>query len=78
MSKAQLEAGLAKLGPDFNAQLCVVCKGDGRYEQTYTIGCGMGTCRSMGKCDYCNGKGLMQGNKPAPESVRNQVLQAGQ
>lgn len=32
---------------------CLVCKGAGDFEQTYTIGCGMGTHKSLGPCDWC-------------------------
>jgi hypothetical protein len=73
----QLKAGLAALGPMFNADLCVVCDGEGRYRQTYTAGCGMGSFQSMGDCDYCARSGVRQGTYPAPESVVNQVLNAG-
>lgn len=73
----QLTDGLSKLGPTFNAHLCEVCKGHGRYEQTYTVGCGMGSYLSMGRCGWCSGKGVMQGREVAPESVINQIMTAG-
>jgi DnaJ-class molecular chaperone len=78
MSAGQvMRDGLAALGPTFSAELCEVCKGEGRYEQTYTIGCGMGTHKSMGCCDYCDGQGVTQQRKPASASIINQIMQAG-
>lgn len=74
---AQLTRGLAKMPAGFIAQLCEICDGRGEYKQTYTLGCGGGTHRSLGDCDYCGSAGLMQGRKPAPASVVNQVLVAG-
>lgn len=38
--------------------LCGICNGKGQYEQTYTAGCGMGSFRSVGRCDHCEGTGL--------------------
>jgi DnaJ-class molecular chaperone len=75
-----LELGLAKLPDDFRFKLCEVCKGHGRYRQTYTAGCGFGSYESMGSCDYCHSKGLVHmhhRNVAAPESVYNQVIEAG-
>jgi DnaJ-class molecular chaperone len=72
----ELAAGLKALGPDYNAVLCEVCKGMGRYEQTYTAGCGMGSYQTMGPCTWCNKTGLTQGKNAASDSVVNQVLQA--
>jgi hypothetical protein len=72
-----LKVGLAKFGSDFAATLCTVCDGEGKYEQTYTAGCGMGSYQSIGKCDWCDGHGLRMGDKPAPYSVVNMVLLAG-
>jgi hypothetical protein len=75
-----LKNGLAALPSDFRAELCFMCEGIGEYEQTYTVGCGGGYYRSMGKCDYCGGIGLRQGDgfiAPAPLSVLEQVLVAG-
>lgn len=73
-----LKAGLIKLGPDFCAKLCEVCKGAGEYEQTYIVGCGGGSYRSVGRCDWCKKKaGLIVGREPASESVVNQVRLAG-
>lgn len=75
-----LALGLRCLGPGFLAQVCTICKGHGEYQQTYTRGCGMGTMRSTGGCDYCGATGLTQGyamgNNAAPDSVREQVLEA--
>lgn len=45
---------------------CKVCKGEGKYRQTYTAGCGFGSFQSMGKCDYCNGTG--EERRAAPSS----------
>jgi hypothetical protein len=44
--------------------------------QTFTIGCGLGTTKMHAGCDVCDGTGLLQVNKPAPTSVREQVLNA--
>ena len=71
-----LRAGLQKLPVGFIAQVCPICAGHGEYRQTYTAGCGGGYHHLMGGCDYCDGTGLLQGNKPAPSSVREQVLVA--
>ena len=73
---AQLVRGLECLPANFIAAVCDICKGHGEYKQTYTAGCGMGSYRSTGGCDYCDGTGLLQGSKPAPDSVRNQVIEA--
>lgn len=37
---------------------CEICKGKGRYEQTYIAGCGMGYYKSVGRCIFCDGVGL--------------------
>lgn len=71
-----LKAGLAKMAAGFLARICGVCEGEGKYEQTYTQGCGMGSYRSKGMCDHCKGEGLISGGSPAPDSVINQVRQA--
>lgn len=71
---AALKRGIEALPHEFAASVCSTCKGRGSYEQTYTAGCGGGYYRSQGGCDYCDGTGLIQGTKPAPASVRNQVL----
>lgn len=73
---AALARGLTKLGATFIATVCPLCKGEGQRLQVYTNGCGMGTSRLMGGCDYCDATGLLQGSKPAPSSVREQVLNA--
>ena len=74
---AELRIGLAQMTPAFTACICAACNGEGRYEQTYTAGCGRGYYTTMGGCDYCDGTGLRQGGEPAPASVREQVLVAG-
>lgn len=73
---ARLALGLARLGPLYVGSICFLCAGEGRREQTYTAGCGGGYYRSFGPCDWCNGRGLMQGTSAAPESVVQQVLNA--
>lgn len=63
---------------------CGWCAGRGRYEQTYTVGCGGGYYRSMGKCDWCGGLGLTYLGTPpkiedgikVPLSVINQIVVA--
>lgn len=71
-----LRQGLALMPPGFTARLCPVCDGRGRYTQTYNAGCGMGTYRADGPCDWCRESGLQQGDAAAPPSVVNQVLVA--
>lgn len=73
----QLRRGLARLGPTFTARICGVCEGEGSYSQTYNAGCGMGYYSTKGPCDWCKETGLMQGDRPAPRSVLNQVATAG-
>lgn len=73
----RLRRGLKRL-PEMVATICDLCEGRGEREQRYTIGCGFGLCHAIGVCDYCNGSGLLQGNEPAPDSVLNQVLVAGE
>lgn len=73
---ATLKRGLEKLGPGFRAEVCYFCSGEGAYEQTYTIGCGAGYYRSLGRCDHCEGEGLVIGNRAAPRSVIAQVMTA--
>jgi DnaJ-class molecular chaperone len=68
-----LKLGLSKMPPDFCAIICQVCDGEGQYRQTYCDGPN-GYFKTMGGCDYCDGTGLLQGRKPAPASVRAQVL----
>ncbi len=48
---------------------CEVCKGEGRYEQIYTVGCGMGSYKSMGPCDWCKQVGYMDKRFNAPASA---------
>jgi hypothetical protein len=73
----ELRRGLEALGPNFLAQLCPLCNGEGQYRQVYNLGCGQGMTRSLGGCDYCGKLGLLQGSKPAPLSVMYQVIEAG-
>lgn len=75
---ARLIRGLAALGPNFLASLCVLCKGEGQRQQMYNPGHGGRLYPSMGKCDYCDGLGLTQNGKPAPLSVMHQVLNASE
>lgn len=72
----QLAAGLARLPAGFIAEVCPLCKGEGERSQLFTAGCGGGYHRSIAGCDFCDGTGLLQGTKPAPDSVREQVLNA--
>lgn len=73
---AELKRGLEILGPNFLAEICGLCDGEGQYRQTYGLGCGMGTAFMVGGCDHCGFTGLRQGGGPAPASVRGQVLTA--
>lgn len=66
-----LRAGLTALGPNFLASICYWCEGD--------------TMRNHEHCDVCGrdkpygtALGLLMGNRPAPESVVNQVLVAAE
>jgi len=75
-----LKAGIDQMVEGFSAYVCGVCDGRGSYEQTYTAGCGGGYYRSTGPCNFCGSTGLRQGGmwpNPAPDSVREQVMQAG-
>lgn len=74
--KHLIKTGLAAMAPGFLAEACGVCDGAGKYEQTYTVGCGGGYYRSYGYCDYCNGWGLRMPTGPAPKSVYDQVCNA--
>lgn len=74
---AELRAGMQRMQAGFLATICSLCHGEGQYEQMFTAGCGGGYFRSMGGCDYCDGRGLLQGSKPAPASVVEQVANAG-
>lgn len=57
--------------------LCNWCGGQGRYEQTYTAGCGMGHYRSSGQCGSCNGMGLNYAHgDEVPVSTIRQILNA--
>jgi len=63
-------------------EICPWCNGEGRCEQTYNAGCGMGMYRSMGRCDMCQadkkkyqrglGYKLKDGGKVS-DSVINQI-----
>lgn len=76
MNHELLATGLKALGPNFEADICDGCNGVGKTLQNYTVGCGMGSYESMGPCPWCKGCGLLQGSKPVPASVLNQVLNA--
>lgn len=54
---------------------CYFCNGEGRIEQMYNAGCGMGMYRSIGPCDYCNEMGYVYKatGKPVTSSVINQM-----
>lgn len=58
--------------PEF-VRVCPLCKGEGKTEQTYTAGCGMGSYRSMGACEYCKGWRFLSGDKPITSSILNQI-----
>lgn len=75
---AALRRGLERLGPGFVGHLCGVCKGGGSRRERYTAGCGMGSYWSTGACDWCDGIGLRQHDNPAPLTVLDQVLRAGE
>lgn len=73
---AELKAGMARLPSGFIAEICWGCDGRGEREEMFTHGCGGGYYRSRTGCDYCDGTGLQQAGKPAPASVREQVINA--
>ena len=50
---------------------CEVCKGAGQYEQTYTIGCGMGSHQSLGKCAWCDGVGYVDFYERRPAAAKD-------
>jgi hypothetical protein len=68
---AALKKGLAKLGPDFSAELCYWCEGTGLKKWSSCNICERGR-------PYGTALGLLYkgGSRPAPESVVNQVLEA--
>lgn len=76
---AELVAGLALLTPEFSAQVCLWCAGEGRSRQMFTAGCGGGYYHAMSGCDHCAGTGLVEksSRRAASLSVREQVLVAG-
>jgi hypothetical protein len=54
---------------------CYFCDGLGERQQTYTIGCDMGSHTMMGRCDHCGGLGLRMQDGGLPTiSVLNQIL----
>lgn len=65
----KLRAGLAALGPDFVAEICYWCEGKTMRKCEHCSVCGLGEF-------YGTALGLLIGNRPAPESVVNQVLVA--
>jgi hypothetical protein len=73
---AALVKGFYALPLGFNAELCHGCGGEGQRRQMFTAGCGGGYFHSMAGCDICDGTGVMQGGRPAPMSVLNQILTA--
>jgi hypothetical protein len=66
---AKLRAGLAKLSPQFVAEVCWWCDGTGRHKFEHCTVCGADKM-------YGTALGLLINNRPAPESVVNQVLVA--
>lgn len=71
---AALKSGLAKLPRYFMAEICFRCDGEGSHKEILTVGCGGGSYESMVGCEFCDCTGLLQCGKPAPDSVREQVL----
>jgi DnaJ-class molecular chaperone len=69
---------MLKMPVGFVAAVCDACHGRGERKQMFTAGCGGGYYGTMSGCDYCDGTGLLQAGKPAPASVREQVLNAAQ
>jgi|GEM_PF-3991528 len=39
-------------------ETCRMCGGEGRYDQTYTVGCGGGYFTMKGECSYCGETGI--------------------
>lgn len=69
---AALRRGLARLGPTYLAKICYWCDGyTGIYSEGHCHVCGDGK-------PYGTALGLLIDGKPAPESVVNQVLIAGE
>jgi len=66
---AKLRVGLAKLGPNFVAEVCWWCNGTGRHNYEHCDVCGKSKF-------YGTALGLLINNEPAPESVVNQVIVA--
>lgn len=42
---------------------CPWCAGEGDYNQTYTAGCGGGYLTMKGRCDLCDGDGVVLLNR---------------
>ncbi len=57
-------------------RLCGCCDGKGEYEQSYIVGCGGGSYRSMGPCNWCNEQGFVYKatSEPVSSSVRAQIM----
>lgn len=72
---AALKLGLSSLPPNFVAEVCGVCLGEGAYRQLFNAGCGGGMYYMYSGCDYCDGTGLTVAGRPAPSSVVAQVLE---
>jgi len=68
---AQLKRGLERLGPNFVATICYWCDGTTTHNFEHCHVCGAGKF-------YGTSLGLLINNKPAPDSVVNQVLVAGE
>lgn len=66
-----LQLGLEILGPEFLAQLCWNCKGTTGHKFSHCDICGRDK-------PYGTALGLLMGNRPAPESVVNQVLEVAE
>ena len=76
---AELAAGLSAMTPEFSAEICFWCSGEGQSRQMFTAGCGGGYYHAMSGCDHCAGTGLVDklARRAASASVREQVLVAG-
>ncbi len=65
----KLKLGLSRLGNNFVAELCWWCEGTTQHKHEHCSVCGKDK-------PYGCALGLLINNKPAPESVVNQVLVA--
>ena len=74
MERTEVLAGEPLILPT-NVEPCHGCGGEGRREQTYTVGCGGGYYRSKGRCDYCDGWRYVYKDtgKHVSESVLSQI-----